>query len=112
LFSSLLDPRLIDPGSTLVHIGVYDFKCIYALVTRKTFQFVEDALKYKQNTSRLAIIYIGICLFVFSFNNSPTLNAVREKLTNAQESFILNRFESMLAALSVFPLLSLLLNYK
>jgi len=24
LISSLLDPRLVDPGSTLIHIGAYD----------------------------------------------------------------------------------------
>jgi len=26
LISSLLDPRLIDPGSTLIHVGAYDPK--------------------------------------------------------------------------------------
>jgi len=28
LISSLLDPRLVDPGSTLIHVGEYDPKCI------------------------------------------------------------------------------------
>jgi len=31
LISSLLDPRLADPGSTLIHVGAYDPNILLAL---------------------------------------------------------------------------------
>jgi len=32
LISSLLAPRLVDPGSTLIHVGAYDRKIGYELI--------------------------------------------------------------------------------
>jgi len=32
LISNLLDPRLVDPGSTLIHVGAYDQWAIKIIV--------------------------------------------------------------------------------
>jgi len=33
LIRSLLDPRFVDPGSTLIYVGTYDHQCWLIVIT-------------------------------------------------------------------------------
>jgi len=48
LISSLLDPKLVNPGSTLIHVGAYQPKSWNSQLPCLTFSIQRDSVKVGQ----------------------------------------------------------------